>query len=76
MSNLGEALWKIYFEKGYAEGYAKGYAEGYARGMFKTTARFYRDGIITADEAASDLGMTVDEFLEKAKQSENGTSED
>ena len=59
MSNLGEALWKMYYEKGYAEG------------KFKAAARYYRRGIITAEYAASDLGMTVEEFLEKVEQSEN-----
>ena len=79
MSNLGEALWRMSFEKGYSEGYAEGYAEGYSEGYaegyaeekIKAAARYYRRGIITAEYAASSLDMTVEEFLEKVEQSEN-----
>ena len=36
---------------------------------------YYRKGRSTAEEAASDLGMTVDEFLEKANHPEQNLSE-
>ena len=49
--------------------------KGEAKGKFETTVRYYRNGIITAEYAASDLGMTVDEFLGKASQLEQDSSE-
>ncbi len=64
MCNLSSAIER----KGIAIGEARGRAEGEARGDFKATVRYYRRGMLTAGDAASDLGMSVDEFLEKAEQ--------
>ncbi len=49
--------------------------KGRAEGIFETTLLYYKKGRITAEEAASDLGMTVDEFLEKAESFEEKTPE-
>ena len=78
MCNWSSAIERAGIEKGRAEGIAEGEARGEARGeaigeakgKFETTARYYRNGIITAEYAASDLGMTVAEFLEKAGRTE------
>lgn len=63
MCNLSEAIWR------------KGFAKGFNDSMFKTTVKVYKKGRITAVEAASDLGMTVDEFLKKAESFEEETYE-
>ena len=53
----------------------KGREEGREEGKFETTVKYYRNGIITAEYAASDLGMSEAEFLEKAVHFEDGKSE-
>lgn len=50
------------------KGIAEGRSEGFGIGRFETTAMYYRKGRITAEEAASDLDMTVEEFREKVSQ--------
>lgn len=59
MCNLSEAIWR----------------KGFAKGRFKATFLCFKNGIITAEEAASDLGITVDEFLKKAESFEEETYE-
>lgn len=49
-------------EKGRAEGMIQGRAEGIAEGMRQTVLNYARDGIITPEKAASDLGMSVEEL--------------
>jgi predicted HTH domain antitoxin len=63
MCNLSSA-----FER---EGIEKGRAEG----KFEIMVKFFRDGIISAGYAASNLGMTEAEFLEKAGHFEEGKSD-
>ena len=53
----------------------KGRVEGREEGKFETTVKYYRNGIITAEYAASDLGMSVAEFLEKVSRYEEEESE-
>ena len=53
----------------------KGRVEGREEGKFETTVKYYRNGIITAEYAASDLGMSEAEFLEKVSHYEQGLSE-
>ena len=50
---------------GIAEGRAEGHAEGIDFGKLETTILYYRKGRISLDEAASDLGISTDEFIEK-----------
>ncbi len=70
MCNLSSAIERKGIAIGEARGRAEGRAEGVDIGDFEATVRYYRKGRVTAEEAASDLGMTVDEFLEKAGHSE------
>ena len=51
--------------EGRAEGRAEGHAEGIDFGKLETTILYYRKGRISLDEAASDLGISTDEFIEK-----------
>jgi hypothetical protein len=55
--------------KGIAEGHAEGRAEGRAEGVdfgkLGATILYYRKGRITLEEAASDLGISTNEFIEK-----------
>ena len=67
MCNLSSAIER--------EGIAIGGARGEAKGNFEATARYFRRGVITAEEATSDLGMTEGEFLEKAVHFEEGKLE-
>ena len=60
MDRLSKRIEKNGFEKGRAVGYA----EGVPVGKFEMTFMYYRRGIITADEAASNLGITLIEFEE------------
>jgi len=57
------------FEDGLAEGRSAGLAEGcsvgLAEGQFNTLASLVRDGIISDNEAASRLGMSLPEFEKK-----------
>ncbi len=48
------------------EGIEKGRAEGRAEEKFEIMIKFFRDGIISAEYAASNPGMTEAGFLEKA----------
>ena len=50
---------------GLAEGRAEGHAEGIDFGKLETTILYYRKGRISLEEAASDLGISTDEFIEK-----------
>jgi hypothetical protein len=68
MCNLSSAIER----EGIAIGEARGEVKGRAEGNFEATARYFRKGVITAEEAASDLGMTEAEFLEKAGHFEEG----
>lgn len=68
MCNLAE-----YIEKqAIRHGYAAGYAEGIASGKFEITVKYYKKEMITAEEAAFDLGMTADEFLKKVDSDISG----
>ena len=49
--------------------------KGEAKGKFEMAVTYYKRGILRAEDAASDLGMTVAEFLEKAGQFEQEKSE-
>ncbi len=77
MCNLGDAIERrgiaLGIEKGisegWEEGWIKGWKEGIRIGTFETNVRYYRKGRITAEEAASDLNMSLNEFLEKIKES-------
>ena len=51
--------------EGRAEGRAEGHAEGIDFGKLETTILYYRKGRISLEEAASDLGISTDEFIEK-----------
>lgn len=42
--------------------------EGIDIGDLRTTAKYYKKGKITLEEAAEDLNMTVEEFKEKMNQ--------
>ena len=53
----------------------EGIEKGEAKGKFEMAVKYYKRGILRAEDAASDLGMTVAEFLEKAAHSEEGKSE-
>ena len=53
----------------------KGREEGREEGKFETTGKYYRNGIITAEYAAYDLGMSEAEFFEKVSRYEQGLSE-
>ena len=46
----------------------EGIARGIAQGRLETTVKYYRKGAISAEEAAKDLGMTVEEFRKKAAE--------
>ena len=48
--------------QGRAEGIAEGMIQGRAEGMRQTVLNYARDGIITPEKAASDLGMSVEEL--------------
>ena len=50
---------------GIAEGRAEGHAEGIDFGKLETTILYYRKGRISLEEAASDLGISTNEFIEK-----------
>ena len=50
-----------------AEGKADGKAEGEAIGSFKTALSLFLDESISAEKAAKLLGMSVEQFLAKAK---------
>ena len=52
-------------KKGLEKGLAKGLAEGRAEGDLSATIRYYRKGYLTLNQAASELGLTVDEFTNK-----------
>ena len=54
-------------EKIRTESKAEGKAEGEAIGSFKTALSFFRKGIISEKQAADELGMSVEQFLAKAK---------
>ncbi len=56
MCNLGDAIER------------KGISEGVGLGTFETTVKYYMKGRITAEEAAFDLNMPLNEFLEKIKE--------
>ncbi len=45
----------------------EGIVEGREEGNFESTARYCMKGRITPEEAASDLGMTLEEFQEKLR---------
>ena len=75
MCNLSSAIEREGIAIGEARGEARGEVKGRAEGNFEATARYFRRGVITAEEAASDLGMTVAEFLEKVSRYEQEQSE-
>ena len=56
---------EISMAAGYAEGYAEGFAKGYAQGRMKAYAETVEDGMVDVHFAASKLGMTTEEFLQK-----------
>lgn len=62
-----EEMCKI-MEETREEGIARGIARGIAQGRLETTVKYYRKGAISAEEAAKDLGMTVEEFRKKAAE--------
>ncbi len=66
MCNLSSAIERKGIAEGIAKGIAKGRSEGVDIGKFETTAMYYRKGRISAEEAACDLKMTLEEFKEKA----------
>ena len=45
----------------------EGKAEGEAIGSFKTALKFFRKGKLSAEDAAEEVGMSVEQFLAKAK---------
>ncbi len=49
--------------------------KGRVEGKFEMAVKYYKRGILRAEDAASDFGMTVAEFLEKAGHFEEGKSE-
>ena len=49
--------------EGRAEGLAEGRAEGKVEGRAEAYVAMYRKGRIPADEAAQEIGKTVEEFL-------------
>ena len=75
MCNLSSAIEREGIAIGEARGEAKGRAEGREEGKFEMAVTYYRKGRSTAEEAASDLGMPVAEFLEKVSRYEQGKSE-
>ncbi len=56
MCNLGDAIER------------KGITEGVGLGKFELASKYYRNGRITAEEAASDLNMPLSQFLDKIKE--------
>ena len=48
---------------------------GRVEGKFEMAVKYYKRGILRAEDAASDLGMSVAEFLEKVSHFEEGKSE-
>ena len=54
--------------EGKAEGLAEGRAEGLAQGKAETVKSFYNSGRINEQDAATELGISVDEFLSMIKQ--------
>ena len=75
MCNLSSAIEREGIAIGEARGEARGEVKGRAEGNFEATARYFRRGVITAEEAASDLGMTAAEFLEKVSRFEEEKSD-
>ena len=53
----------------------EGIEKGEAKGKFEMAVKYYKRGILRAEDAASDLGMSVAEFLEKVSHFEKGKSE-
>ena len=47
------------------EAESKGIMEGRADGVLGTTIKYYQKGYLTKSEAAEELGLTADEFIEK-----------
>ena len=47
------------------EAESKGIMEGRADGVLSTTIKYYQKGYLTKSEAAEELGLTADEFIEK-----------
>lgn len=65
MCNLGSTIESMAVRKGITVGKAEGIDEGIDIGEFRTTAKYYRKGKISIEEASGDLNMTKEEFLKK-----------
>ena len=52
--------------EGRAEGRAEGKAEGREEGTIRTLSQLVSNGLLTTDQAAKTVGVTVSEYLEKA----------
>ena len=50
------------YAEGYAEGYKRGYARGFKRGQLTVLWKFVKKNVITLEEAAREMNMTVEEF--------------
>ena len=61
--------------EGRAEGHAEGRVEGRVEGILETLARFVDNGVITLEQAAQDLRLTVPEFEAKVKELEKDRAE-
>jgi hypothetical protein len=58
MCNYSEAIWM--------QGIEKGIAQGETNGSIKTAAEFVRNKLVSIKDAAKQLGMTEEDFCEKA----------
>ena len=56
-------------EEGKARGMAEGMAEGMAQGAYEAYASLVRDGLLSMEEAARRLNMSVEELKEKMDSS-------